>query len=112
MSFYQPGEVIRAYFPFDGPKGGKPRPVLILEIESDQFYKCAMITGTNRTGECNGEWVSQVSSLGRSMGLDKSSFINLGNIKSIPRSLIEALKSPMGVYPDFDDFMARHDLDE
>lgn len=112
MSFYQPGEVIRAYFPFDGPRGGKPRPVLILEIESDQLYKYAMITGTNRTGECKGEWVSEVSSLGMSMGLDKASFINLDNIKSIPRSLIEALKSPQGIYPEFDDFIDRHGLEE
>ena len=108
MSFYQPGEVIRAYFPFDEPTGGKPRPVLILDIESDQLYKCCMITSTDRTGKCKGEWILKDSTLGKALGLDRNSFINLDNIKLIPRSLVEALKSPQGEYPDFDDFLQRH----
>lgn len=111
MPNYQPGEVIRAYFPFDGPKGGKPRPVLILAIESERYYRCAKITGTDMTGKCKGEMVSNISALGRAMGLNKPSYINLDNIKDIPLSLIDALKSPQGEYPDFDDFLDRHGIE-
>jgi len=111
MPNYQPGEVIRAFFPYDGPKGGKPRPVLILSIISDQYYRCAMITGTNLSGKRKGEMISHVSAIGREMGLDKDSFINLENIKDIPLSLIEALKSPQGEYPDFDEFLDRHGIE-
>jgi hypothetical protein len=106
MSFYQPGEVIYSWVPHDdNPRKMKPRPVLVLTIESDTVYKVLKITKTNRTGELAGDWILKTSPRGKAMGLRADSFLNKSTIIDLRASLIVKRDSPWGEDPNIDDVL-------
>ena len=108
MSFYQPGEVIWARLPYqDNPAKSKIRPVLVLSIESETLVKVSKITKTNYSKKYRGVWIEHDSSVGKEMGLNCDSFIDLDTIVIIPTSNIIGLKSPVGEYHELDELLRK-----
>jgi len=83
----------------------KIRPGLVVSIDSETIYVICKITKTDRSDRFPGEWVPLGSQLQSEMGLHEGSFIDISNIKQIPRSLI---RGKMGEYPEWEDFYEKY----
>ncbi|MDA3821376.1 MAG: type II toxin-antitoxin system PemK/MazF family toxin [Bacteroidales bacterium] len=101
MAFYQPGDVVSCYFPFDDKAVAKLRPGLVIGIDSETIYVVSKITSKDRSKNYPGEIIPAGSELQKIMGLDQESFINMGNIKRLPKTMI---KDKIGVYELWEDF--------
>ncbi len=79
----------------------KKRPALVLEVY-DRVYKVCQITSKNRTGQFPGKWILKNSNIGRSMGILKDSFINMGRTVDVTEDYIDR---KIGYYPDIDNLI-------
>jgi hypothetical protein len=92
MAFeYKKGDVVNVYFPNDNPNAPdqiKDRPCIILEIISPEFFSFICITGTDWRPNKKGIWIEKHTKNFNAMRLLKPSFIDLENIKNLPKNLI------------------------
>ncbi|GEM_PF-3465229 len=96
-SGYNLGDVVLVQFPFsDNPQKSKLRPAVIIEINDIPLFLLVQITGTNKTGKCEGRWVISTADDGQMMGLLKDSFLNYSNFVELP---IEFIYRKIGVCP-------------
>jgi len=98
---YKPGDIVIITFPYKdkGKYFIKQRPVLILEILNlkHKLYKVCQITTKNRSDKLKGHWIKKNSNIGKSMGLNHDSFINLTYTINITQPYIIY---KIGKYPD------------
>jgi len=111
MSDYEPGDVLIVRFPFqEDTTKMKIRPALLLSVDDDTYTVCR-ITKTNRSGTNKGEWIHSNTMVGRELGLNCDSFIDLDTIRRIKASYIIHDKSPIGEYREFDKLLSKYDLE-
>jgi len=74
-----PGDMYYIPIPYkDDFFESKKRPVVVLRDEGNGLFLVAPVTGTNHTGYKKGIWLLKDSDDGKKMGLDKDSFIVVG----------------------------------
>lgn len=111
MEVYQPGDIIIARFPYqEDPAKFKVRPALVLSDEGGGKYRICKITKTNRTGKHPGDWVVAASIVGREMGLNEDSFIDLKRLITVPNSFIVHKISPTGEYTELNELLKKFNI--
>jgi len=103
MPSYKPGDTVTCYFPYEDGRL-KIRPGLVLGSRKGKLFVVSQITTRDRSERLTGEWIPAGSSVYNTMGLDKSSFINMSNIKVLPPSF---LIQKIGRYEPWGDFEER-----
>lgn len=110
MSFFQPGDIIIVWFPFEEDiSKGKPRPAMVISIEDTNSYRVCQITKTNKTNKNRGQWIEKGTELYNSMGCDCECFINLDNIITVDKRLIRVGQA--GVYPNVEDLFEKFNIE-
>jgi hypothetical protein len=91
---YKKGDVVNAYFPNDDLEnpGVKLRPCVILDMVPPDDYLLICVTGTDWTGTSRGFWIKENTKAFSLMRLIKPSFINIDDIKKLPKSVIRNKK--------------------
>lgn len=109
MDAFSPGDIVVVKFPYrEDPIMFSVRPAMIISKHGDDHYYMSQITCTNRTGELKGEWIDEKSKEYKAMKLKKPSFINLENILSVHKALINY--GTGGKYPDFEKLVKLYKL--
>ena len=103
MPSYKPGDTVICYFPYDDGRL-KIRPGLVIGSRKGKLFVVSQITTRDRSERLAGEWIPAGSSVCDTMGLDRSSFINMNNLKVLPASF---LIKKIGRYEPWDDFEER-----
>jgi hypothetical protein len=91
---YNVGDVVNVWFAYieNGELKAKERPAIVYKVHQELSHALIQLTGTNRSGQKPGFWVTKNSAEGISMGLTKDSFINLEETYWIPNKFIRRLR--------------------
>lgn len=107
MSDFEPGDILLVRFPFqEDPTILKTRPALLLSVDNGIYTVCR-ITTKDRSGKNRGEFIHSDTMVGKELGLDFDSFIDLDTIRHLKRSLI--IRS-IGEYREFNELLSKYGI--